>query len=302
MSQAQTKALTIFSPAKINLYLHVTGRLDNGYHVLDSLIGFVDIGDHIEISPASDFEFRVDGPYAKAFNKKELDASPHSANLVVQAAWAMAMAAQKVPAFRATLTKNIPLASGLGGGSADAAALIWGLLEWWDIPAQAHYLPGVMSRLGADVPVCLRCKPARVRGIGDILDPAPPMKEVAVVLVNPGRPCPTAPVFARFAGPFREPQSLPQNLENFYELIGFLERQDNDLHAAACEIVPEISHVLVALRSQKNCALARLSGAGPTCFGLFENAESATSASKTIARENPGWWVRHGWLGRPERY
>ncbi len=302
MSSTQTKLLTIFAPAKINLYLHVTGRLDNGYHTLDSLVAFADIGDQIEIEAANDFEFRVKGPYAGAFNNKELDSSPNSSNLVVRAAWSLAQAAQKVPNIRATLTKNLPIASGVGGGSSDAAAIIWGLLEWWDLSAQSHYLPGLMSRLGADIPVCLNCKPARMRGTGDILDPAPPMDEIPVVLVHPGKPCPTAHIFTRYTKTFKQPQALPKSLEGFDTLVSFLKQQDNDLLGAACELVPEIENVINGLNGQKGCALARLSGSGATCFGLFEHEMDAVEAAKTLAFENPDWWVKAGWINRPERY
>ncbi len=302
MSSTQTKLLSIFAPAKINLYLHVTGRLDNGYHTLDSLVAFADIGDNIEIETANDFEFRVKGPYAGVFNNKELDSSPHSSNLVVRAAWALAQAAQKVPNIRATLTKNLPVAAGLGGGSSDAAAIIWGLIEWWDLSSQAHYLPGLMARLGSDIPVCLHCRPARMRGTGDILDPAPPMNEIPVVLVNPGKPCPTEQIFTRYTKTFKQPQTLPKSLEDFDTLISFLKAQDNDLLGAACEQVPEITNVINGLNGQKGCDLARLSGSGATCFGLFENETDAASAAKTLALENPDWWVKPGWLNRPERY
>lgn len=302
MSSTQTKLLTIFAPAKINLYLHITGRLDNGYHTLDSLVAFADIGDRVEIEPATDFQFRVQGPYAGSFNSKELDASPNSANLIVQAAWSLARAAQKVPNIRATLTKNLPLASGLGGGSSDAAAIIWGLLEWWDLSSQAHYLPGLMARLGADVPVCLTCKPSRVRGIGDILDPAPIMPEVPVVLVHPGKPCPTGEVFGHYSGGFKEPQSLPGDIDTYDGLITFLKRQSNDLYMSACQKVPEIKNTINALNAQKGCGLARLSGSGAACFGLFENEVLAKMAAKAISTENPDWWIKTGWINRPERY
>src|SRR5688572_448917 len=128
MSATETRLLTIFSPAKINLYLHITGRLDNGYHLLDSLVAFADVGDEIEIEPDTEFKFHIDGPYANAFGPKDRDHSPDSSNLVVQAVWSLAQAAQKIPNVRVKLTKNLPLASGLGGGSSNAAAVIWGLL------------------------------------------------------------------------------------------------------------------------------------------------------------------------------
>lgn len=302
MDSTQTKLLTVFAPAKINLYLHVTGRLDNGYHTLDSLVAFADIGDQLEIEPAQDFEFQIKGPYSNSFGSKERDASPHSANLVVQAAWALAQATQKIPNIRATLTKNLPIASGIGGGSSDAAAMIWGLLEWWGISSQSHFLPGLMARLGADVPVCLSCKPSRIRGIGDIIDTAPDMAEVALVLVNPAKPCITADIFRLYGGSFKEPQSMPETLADFDTLIAFLGEQDNDLYDAACGMVPEIGNVINALDGQAGCALARMSGSGATCFGLFKDEETAKAAAATIKEENPDWWVKAGWLNRPERY
>jgi 4-diphosphocytidyl-2-C-methyl-D-erythritol kinase len=302
MSDTQTKIISVFAPVKINLYLHITGRLDNGYHTLDSLVGFADIGDQIIIEPANDFEFHVEGPYAQSFDAKTLDASPHSSNLVVQAAWALSHAAQKIPNIRATLTKNIPLASGLGGGSSDAAAIIWGLLEWWEMPPAAPYLSGLMSKLGADVPVCLNCTPARMRGIGDLLDPAPMMDETPIVLVNPGVPCPTADIFMRYNSAFKNPQTLPEDLRDFNRLITFLHEQDNDLEAPACEVVPEVSNVLSAFKTQDGCALARLSGSGASCFGLFRTELESRKAAQEIKKENPDWWVKTGWLNRPERY
>lgn len=302
MDSTQTKLITVFAPAKVNLYLHVTGRLDNGYHTLDSLIAFADIGDAVDIEPSPDFEFRVNGPYAKIFNPKETDASPNSSNLVVQATWALAQAAQKTPNVRITLKKNLPLAAGLGGGSADAAAALWGLCEWWGIPRTAHYLPGLMARLGADIPVCLNCRAARVCGIGDIIDPAPAMSETPVVLVNPGVHCPTPEVFSLFSGAFRQPQSLPQNLESFADLVRFLQANHNDLQDAARKIAPGISAALKILGAQKECAFAAMSGSGATCFGIFEKESEAKKAARAIAQKHPGWWVKPGWLNRPERY
>lgn len=302
MSVSPIKPLTIFAPAKINLYLHVTGRLDNGYHTLDSLIGFVDIGDQIKITPAQDFSFAIDGPCSGAFGPKERDASPHSSNLVVQAVWAISQAIKRLPNIHVSLTKNLPIAAGIGGGSSDAAAMVWGLMEWWSVPAHSDFLPGILTQLGADVPVCLDCRPARLRGIGDILDPAPLMNEVPIVLVNPGKPCFTKDVFRSLNCPFKEPIDLPDALPSFDALIDFLNQQNNDLHDVACHFVPEISNALHALNAQTGCALARLSGSGPTCFGLFEDKGDARKAADTIAEENPDWWVKAGTLNRPERY
>lgn len=302
MSEIETRLLSVFAPAKINLYLHVTGRLDNGYHLLDSLVAFADIGDEISIEPAHEFQFSIEGPYANAFGPKDRDHSPDSSNLAVQAVWHLARAAQKVPNVRVKLTKNLPLASGIGGGSSDAAAVIWGLLEWWKIPKRVHYVQGIMTRLGADVPVCLNCRPARVRGIGDILDPAPALAEISVVLINPGKPCITSEVFSRFAGKFREPVAFAAGLEKTEALVSFLKQQDNDLLRPALEVVPEIGNILTALEAQEGCLFVRMSGSGATCFGLFENEMFAMMAARDLAQDNPDWWVKRGWLNRPERY
>ncbi len=302
MSATPKKTLNVFAPAKINLYLHITGRQDNGYHTLDSLVGFADIGDHIRIEAADDFTFQIDGPYAHAFGPKECDASPHSSNLVVQAVWALAQAAQKTPNIHVTLTKNIPLAAGLGGGSADAAAVIWGLLKWWELPTQATYLPALMTSLGADVPVCLASTPARMQGIGDILDVVPTMPEIPIVLINPNKACPTKEIFRDFDSDFKTPYPLPDTLHDFDGLITFLAQRHNDLEPPAKAYVPEIQTVLSALNTEEGCALARLSGSGASCFGLFKDEAHAKSTASTIAEDYPEWWVKTGWLNRPERY
>ncbi|MGB4057286.1 MAG: 4-(cytidine 5'-diphospho)-2-C-methyl-D-erythritol kinase [Alphaproteobacteria bacterium] len=302
MSATDTRSLNVFAPAKVNLYLHVTGRLDNGYHTLDSLVAFTDIGDQIEITPAPEFQFSIDGPYAKGFSPKEIDHSPDSSNLVVQAAWALARMAQKIPSVHIRLTKNLPLASGLGGGSSDAAAVIWGLLEWWKLPRDTQGLQSLMTRLGADVPACFSCRPSRLRGIGDILDPTPPMGEVPIILINPGKPCMTADVFSRFTGGFREPVALPKNLETLNDLLGFLDKQNNDLLKPALDTVPEIKNVLQSLSASKSCLLSRMTGSGASCFGLFKTQEEAKETAKKIQNDKPGWWIKSGWLNRPERY
>lgn len=163
--------LTIFAPAKINLFLHVTGRREDGYHTLDSLVAFADTGDHLVLEQASDFELEIKGPYAQAFKPKELDASPSSSNLLARAAWDMARLFQKNLAIKVTLTKNLPLGAGIGGGSSDAATMIWGLLEYWKITDKPKELMALAQRLGADVPACLSCVTSRMEGIGEILTP-----------------------------------------------------------------------------------------------------------------------------------
>lgn len=295
--------LSIFAPAKINLYLHVTGRQDNGYHLLDSLAVFADIGDKITIEPSYDFAFQVSGPYAPAFTAQDRDASRNSGNLVVRAAYALADQMGKDLPFRITLIKNLPLAAGIGGGSSDAAALLWGLMSLWNIPmTTSPWLPDLMRKIGADVPACLRCMPVRMTGIGDILDPVANLPEIPVVLVNPGKHCATPEVFRRFIGPMRMAKPLPDSLTTPRGLIDFLKNQDNDLTPAACEIVPEIEEAIGLLSAQEGCGLARMSGSGATVFGLFESMDDAEYAIAAIANARPGWWVRGGTINSPQRY
>ncbi|MDB5491268.1 MAG: ispE [Micavibrio sp.] len=296
------RPLSVFAPAKINLYLHVTGRQDNGYHLLDSLAVFADIGDRIAIEAADDFSFQITGPYASAFTAQDRNASQDSGNLAVRAAWALARHAEQDLPFRMTLTKNLPLAAGIGGGSSDAAAVLWGLMNLWNISmTSSPWLPGLMRELGADVPACLRCVPVRMTGIGDILDPVPNLPEIPVVLVNPGKHCPTPEVFRKFIGPMRMASPLP-DLSSPQNLIEHMNKQDNDLTPAACEIVPEIGEAISLLSAQQGCALSRMSGSGATVFGLFETMDDAENAVAEIANTRSGWWVRGGTINSPQRY
>ncbi len=302
MSDIRTKHFTIFAPAKINMYLHVTGKLQNGYHTLDSLITFADIGDTVKIEPSSEFHFKVKGPFARAFSDEEKDSSPKSKNLVVKAIWELARSAKKTPNFTVTLTKNLPVAAGIGGGSSNAASIIWGLQQWWNLPQDAKYLPAILTSLGADVPVCLHCRPARIRSIGEIIDPIEDLPETPVVLVNPMKTCSTQEVFGHYDSSFRDTLALPDEFEDILDFAAFLKRQKNDLTYPALEVVPEIRNVLNALDAVEGSLLSRLSGSGATCFGIFETEENALRAKEDIMSENPDWWVQSGWLNRPERY
>lgn len=295
--------LNIFAPAKVNLYLHLTGRRDDGYHLLDSLVAFADIGDRVRIEPATDFTFAVEGPFARAFTAQEKDASPNSSNLVVRAVWAMAEAMRRPPAIRVTLEKNIPLAAGIGGGSSDAAAVIWGLIQLWNIKlTAAQWLPKLMLGLGADVPVCLPCQPVRMRGIGDEFSPVPSYGDIPILLVNPGARCPTADVFRLYDGGFRSSAPALAEGQGPAALAAALRDTGNDLTVPAMAIVPDIATVLEMLEQQPQCLLSRMSGSGATCFGIFEDETSVLDAAEHIMRAHPGWWVRGGMLNRPQRY
>lgn len=293
---------TLFAPAKINLYLHIMQRRDDGYHDLDSLAVFADIGDKIHLEPANNFQLLINGPYANAFSAQEREPSLTSQNLVTRAVRALAEHTGNKPNIRITLTKNLPLASGLGGGSADAAAIIWGLMGVWDIPLSTNFLPDLMRNIGADIPACLRCAPVRMRGRGDILEHIQDLPEIPVVLINPGKRCPTADVFDRFTGPMRGEIKYPSDITDATVFLEFLKAQDNDLTPAAYTIAPEIDAVIKTLCASKGCDLARMSGSGASVFGLFTNKDDALAATEAITLAQPHWWVRTGTINSPERY
>jgi len=294
--------MQIFAPAKINLYLHVTQKLANGYHHLDSLVAFTDIGDMVTITPADSFSFEIDGPLARALKGRDADDSPQSGNLVVQAVWRIAEMANRRPDIVVKLTKTLPLGAGIGGGSSDAAAAAYGLCKLWGIAEDDPALHAILLSLGADVPVCFHGVSARIQGIGDILSPAPAMPEIPIVLAYPGKPCSTVDVFHGFNGDFREMVAVPKSLEDYDRCILFLGACHNDLLASALRVVPDVENVLSALQSADGCELARMSGSGSCCFGLFRDVATAGNIAEQLQRENPDWWVKSGIIGQGLRY
>lgn len=269
------------APAKLNLDLLVTGRRPDGYHELDSLVVFADLGDTLVFAPAEDLRLEVAGPTAP-------DLPDGEANIVLRAARLLAARAG-VPARAAIrLDKRLPVAAGIGGGSADAAAALRGLARLWGVRLDSAELAALALELGADVPACLLGRPARLRGVGERLEPLAGLPALDLVLANPGRPLATAAVFRELGGRFGAPRAEPVAPR---DLLGALRRSRNDLEAPARRLVPEIGAVLAALAAEPACALARMSGSGPTCFGLFPDAASASAAAARIAARQPGWWV-----------
>ncbi|MDG4649008.1 4-(cytidine 5'-diphospho)-2-C-methyl-D-erythritol kinase [Roseibacterium sp. SDUM158017] len=268
--------MRIFAPAKVNLALHVTGRRDDGYHLLDSLVVFAGTGDWLDIAPAPELRFSVSGPRARGV---PADAS----NLV----WRAADAFRSGRGAAILLDKHLPHAGGIGGGSADAGAAMRGLAVLWGMPA-----PSLADQLaiGADIPVCLASRPARMRGIGEVLDPVPPMPGLWLVLVNPGVEVPTGPVFKALPAVDNAPMPVPA-WTDAEGLIGWLRDTRNDLEDAACSLVPQVSDVLEALSRGGGCRLARMSGSGGTCFGLFTGEAEAREAAARLRGERPDWWV-----------
>ena len=277
------------APAKINLYLHVTGKRADGYHLLDSLIAFAGVGDRIEAEAADDLSLVCDGPFGSALDSS-LGAEPD--NLVLKAARLLAERAGIARGARLRLTKNLPVASGIGGGSADAAATLHALCELWGLALPDRAMTVLAAKLGADVPICLHGRAAYIGGIGEIIDPAPALPPAGILLVNPGHALSTPSVFKSFKGPMSAAQRFDAAPTSARELAAMLAQRRNDLTDAAIALVPEIASVLGALEKLPGTHLARMSGSGATCFALFDDAVAARTAGAHIAAEHPDWWVR----------
>lgn len=278
--------VTELAPAKLNLYLHITGRRDDGYHLLDSLIAFAEVGDVVTVEPADTLSLDVRGPFAQEIEALEAD------NLVMRAVAALANAAGMPPRAAIRLEKNLPVAAGIGGGSADAAAAIRALSRLWHVQIDDEALHRLALDLGADVPACLTSRPVVATGIGDILTPiGADWPAMPLVLVNPGIPLATPAVFGARSGPFRAASPFSTTARDYRGFVTALSLRHNDLEPAARSLEPMISTVLDAIAAQSGCLLARMSGSGATCFGLFETVESARGAARSIGDQSPDWWT-----------
>lgn len=305
--------------AKINLDLRVCGRRADGYHDLDSIVVFAEMGDHLTFEPGGGLILRIEGPFQDGLPDDDR-------NLVVRAAKALARMAGRGADAHITLEKVLPIASGLGGGSADAAATLRGLCKFWDLPLGLADLAPLAQSLGADVPVCLGSSSVRMQGIGDRLTAMPAPAGLPMVLVNPGKAVSTPDVFRNLTvfsgardwasidetGPeFRTknvplsqqtdqifPETLTQSRgadaasPDPFEWIDALADSVNDLEAPAIRIAPMIHTALDAIQGQSGCAVARMSGSGATCFGLFEDATERERAVSVLSRAHPGWWIK----------
>jgi 4-diphosphocytidyl-2-C-methyl-D-erythritol kinase len=280
--------LVEYAPAKVNLTLAVLGRRADGYHLLDSLVVFADAGDRLTLTPGGPLALDVRGVTAK-------QAGPVESNLVFKAAKALATEIPNLKLGRFTLDKSLPVAAGLGGGSSDAAAALRLLARANRLKRNDKRLLKVAAGVGADVPVCVDPRPRRMRGIGEKLSAPLAIPKLAAVLVNPGVAVPTRDVFAlmgfepgvaKSAGRAR---ALPRDRGS---LIAFLAGERNDLEPAAIQLQPEIARALMALRQEDGCDLARMSGSGATCFGLFTSSRAAAAAARHLAAAHPRWWVQ----------
>lgn len=275
-------AAEALAPAKVNLTLHVTGRRADGYHLLDSLVVFADLGDRVHVAPAEGLSLRVTGPRAAGVPAGE-------DNLMLRAARMLAAGTARDPGAALTLEKHLPMAAGIGGGSSDAAAALRLLARLWGRPMPDA---GALMTLGADLPVCAAGRPARMRGLGERLDPAPALPPIWLLLVNPGAALATPAVFGALTR--RDNAPMPEVLPDFPDvaaLAAWLGDQRNDLEPAAAAICPAVGRVLGALAALPGCLLARMSGSGATCFGLFATGPAAEAAATRLRARQLGWWV-----------
>ncbi|NKD87931.1 4-(cytidine 5'-diphospho)-2-C-methyl-D-erythritol kinase [Haematospirillum sp. 15-248] len=280
------KTVCVAAPAKVNLTLHLTARRDDGYHMLESLVVFAGILDHITLEPAETFSLVIEGPQAH-----NLDTLDPADNITLRAARSLAALAGRKDGVRVVLEKNIPVSAGIGGGSADAAAVLHGLIRLWSFYPTKAALHELALGLGADVPVCLQGRSTIMEGIGDILHEAPPLPGFWLVLANPGVEVSTPRVFRAHAGDFLPPVRLTDTPRSAEDLAIQLRKGRNDLTAAAISLEPVIGECLALLTALPSCLLARMSGSGATCWALFSTEYEARTAAKALRTTKPAWWV-----------
>lgn len=278
--------VTQVARAKINLALHVTGRRADGYHLLDSLVTFCETGDRLEITAAGEDSFSVSGPFAGALGEV-------SDNLVLKARDALQqhLAATGIEAGPVAihLEKNLPVASGIGGGSADAAAALHGLLRVWNAELEPRTSKALLLSLGADVPMCFAGMPLAARGIGEDISALPQMPAMALVLANPLIGVSTPAIFKALQKRDNPPLGALPSSAALSDWIDCLSAQRNDLEPPAVTLVPEIA-MLRAMLDAEGSLLSRMSGSGATCFGIFETIEKAKDAAESLRRQRPDWY------------
>ncbi|MCW6507131.1 4-(cytidine 5'-diphospho)-2-C-methyl-D-erythritol kinase [Lichenifustis flavocetrariae] len=278
------------APAKINLSLHILGRRDDGYHELESLVAFAGSGDVLSLDPGPALSLTVAGPTAAA-------AGSDNDNLVLRAARELADRVPRLTLGSFRLTKLLPVAAGIGGGSSDAAAALRLLAEANGLPLDDARLFAAAQATGADVPVCLRPRARMMRGIGERLGDDLILAPLVALLVNPGVKLETRHVFGRIGlqpGQAHHGAVHPELAPDLSTeaLLARLRRARNDMEDAAGVLAPVIGDVLAVLGAARGCRLARMSGSGATCFGLFDSCRAAARAMQVIRRDHPGWWIK----------
>ncbi|MGQ0484417.1 MAG: 4-(cytidine 5'-diphospho)-2-C-methyl-D-erythritol kinase [Hyphomicrobiales bacterium] len=276
--------ITEFARAKINLALHVLGRRQDGYHEIDSIVAFADVADELQFAPASEFVISASGPFAGLLLTPENNIILAAYKAVTEIA---AVHGKHLPPVSVGLTKNLPVAAGIGGGSADAAAAMRGFLRLAGIAAIDAEIAKAALSLGADVPVCLGGRACRMQGVGERITPLENFEARPAVLIYPGIEVRTAAVFRKLGLARGASHGLP--LADLTDAANWR----NDLMPPAVTLAPAIADVIAALENQKGLRFARMSGSGATCFGVFETADAAFYAAQVVSASYPRWWVRH---------
>ncbi len=274
------------APAKLNLFLEITGKRADGYHELDSLFVFASVHDLVSLTPANQWKLSIDGPLAETLGQEK----PEN-NLVVKAAKSLTQHLNLNQAFHIQLTKNLPVAAGIGGGSADAAAAMRAVLEFSGEKVLDQDLELLALKLGADVPSCLSSKAQIVRGIGEERRTLLNFPKLHAVLINPLVPLSTAEVFSKWSPEFSVNKEGPEN-SDLEAWKNFVLLRTNCLETTAAQLCPAIKLVLNQLREHPRCELARMSGSGPSCFGLFPTASAAKDAADELSQCQPSWWIK----------
>jgi 4-diphosphocytidyl-2-C-methyl-D-erythritol kinase len=285
----------VLAPAKLNLFLHVGEKREDGYHGLESLVVFAEAADRLSFRLAETFSLEVAGPFAA-------QCPSGGDNLVLKAARALANRSGIKTGAVIALEKTLPVASGIGGGSADAAAALRGLNVLWGLDLPQAALMDLAAGLGSDIPACVLSRPCWMAGRGERITPTAAMPRLALVLVNPGVAAPTPAVFAALnartgLGALEPPQ---EGIATVWDLVSYLKDSANDLEAPASRLHPVIESVLDALDREPGCVTAQMSGSGATCFGLFDGFELARSAADRMRIERPRWWVCPTRIAGPE--
>lgn len=282
---SDTDRVVVRALAKINLCLHVGARRMDGYHDLESLVAFTSFGDELLLERDQRLSLSIAGPFSDGLSSAD-------DNLILKAAHLLAPRSAQGVGARITLTKHIPVASGVGGGSADAAATLRGLSRLWRLPLSPRELHATAAAIGSDVPVCLDSTPAWMAGRGERVQRLPALPEISLLLVNPKIEVSTAEVFSKLTQ--RRGTGLPAPLVPFadiFAVVRYLQTTTNDLEAPAMRIAPVIGDVIEEIGRLPDVLLARMSGSGATCFGLVENNESASRCARMMRDRHPHWWV-----------
>ncbi len=283
----------MLAPAKINLDLLITGRRDDGYHLLDSIVVFADYGDQLTAEISDQLSLDISGPFGENLTADQ-------DNLILKAAKLIGEKANISPNVKFHLVKNLPISSGIGGGSADGAAALKLIIDLYELKISASELNEIALKLGADVPVCLFGKPVQMTGIGDKLNILKFTKEIDLLLVNPGVSVSTNQIFSKYNSlnnDFDQPRKFSDHDINLPFLVETLKQSKNALQAFAIENEKIINDVLMALSETEGAKITRMSGSGATCFALYEDFETCQLAAEGISRRNPKWWVKQVKVG-----